>query len=399
MLVELRPDSHVAAEALAALAFADGDYLAAARHCLNLTEGAPDRFEHWFNLGVAYQRMGGFQKAAQAFERAVALNPNSAVSHLNWGVARQDLGDLAGARASYESALQLDASQPGVLWNLALVLEQQGERTRAEELYARIPEDATEHWDGVFRLGYLRLLSGDFAASAEAFDACLQERPEWPEAWLNAGIAHARSGQAERARRAFEEALAIRPDSSDAVRGLAALALESQDYEKAFELHRRLIDIGEAAQRNVAALFEQPGRGLAFLAFCASGGLLTITMNGELYAWRTIVVKAAALADRGDADAHRQLHDRIALEVQRSLDNFDRLFSQIALDRLLVAPHAGADALVASLRDSLALPVARAELGDVIDCAADARFASGAEQAEWLHPIGLALRDERARAT
>jgi MSHA biogenesis protein MshI len=157
------------------------------------------------------------------------------------------------------------------------------------------------------------------------------------------------------------------------------------------------IDIGETAQRNIAALFEQPGRGLAFLAFCAGGGLLTITMNGELYALRVIDVKAAALADGSDSDTRRQLHDRIALEVQRSLDNFDRLFSQIALDRLLVAPYAGAATLVASLRDSLALPVALAELDDVLDYGAEARFASGAEQSEWLHAVGLALRDERAR--
>ncbi|MGZ8259329.1 MAG: agglutinin biogenesis protein MshI [Caldimonas sp.] len=158
------------------------------------------------------------------------------------------------------------------------------------------------------------------------------------------------------------------------------------------------IDIAEAAQRNVAALFEQPGRGLAFLGFGAGGGLLTITMNGELHAVRAVDVKGPALADGGDGDARHALHDRIALEVQRSLDNFDRLFSQIALDRLLVAPYPGADALVASLCDNLALPVAIADLDEVLDCDADARFANGAEQAEWLHAVGLALRDERPAA-
>ena len=158
------------------------------------------------------------------------------------------------------------------------------------------------------------------------------------------------------------------------------------------------IDIAEAAQRNVAALFEQPGRGLAFLAFGAAGGLLTITRDGELHAVRAVDVQVSALADGGDADARRALHDRIALEVQRSLDNFDRLFSQIALDRLLVAPYPGADALVASLRDNLALPVALADLDDVVECQGKARFASAAEQAEWLHAVGLARRDERAAA-
>ena len=37
----------------------------------------------------------------------------------------------------------------------------------------------------------------------------------------------------------------LRPDSSDAVRGLAALALEQQDFEEAYTLHRRLMEMGE----------------------------------------------------------------------------------------------------------------------------------------------------------
>ena len=52
------------------------------------------------------------------------------------------------------------------------------------------------------------------------------------------------------------------------------------------------IDIPELAQRNVAALFEEPNRGLAFLHLDESGGLLTITFRGELYAVRRIEVSA-----------------------------------------------------------------------------------------------------------
>ena len=48
----------------------------------------------------------------------------------------------------------------------------------------------------------------------------------------------------------------LRPDSSDAVRGLAALALEQQDYDEAYELHRRLIEMGEHGPR--AALQRRP---------------------------------------------------------------------------------------------------------------------------------------------
>jgi tetratricopeptide (TPR) repeat protein len=39
----------------------------------------------------------------------------------------------------------------------------------------------------------------------------------------------------------------LRPDSSDAVRGLAAIALEQKDFDEAYKQHRRLIELGEHA--------------------------------------------------------------------------------------------------------------------------------------------------------
>ena len=143
------------------------------------------------------------------------------------------------------------------------MLEQQGERDRAEEIYAGLPEDAPEWCDGCFRLGYLRLLRGDFAASAEAFETCLEKRQDWPEAYLNAGIAYARSGNSGAARRCFGKALLLRPDSSDAMRGLAALALDSQNYAEAYDLHRRLIHLGEHGPElyyNAGLLCQKLGR-------------------------------------------------------------------------------------------------------------------------------------------
>jgi tetratricopeptide (TPR) repeat protein len=144
-----------------------------------------------------------------------------------------------------------------------LVLEQQGERDQAEELYAKLPEDAAEWCDGRFRLGYLRLLRGEFAGSAEAFETCMEKRPDWPEAYLNAGIAYARSSNSDAARRCFQEALLLRPDSSDAMRGLAAVALDYQEYAEAYDLHRRLIQLGEHGPElyyNAGLLCQKLGR-------------------------------------------------------------------------------------------------------------------------------------------
>ena len=68
--------------------------------------------------------------------------------------------------------MKLDAHLPAVLWNLALVLEQQGNFEQAEKLYAQIPEKDPEWDDAQFRMGYLRLQRGDYKSSIEAFEGC-----------------------------------------------------------------------------------------------------------------------------------------------------------------------------------------------------------------------------------
>ena len=57
------------------------------------------------------------------------------------------------------------------------------------------------------------------------------------------------------------------------------------------------IDIPEMAVRNVAILFEDENRGLAFLALSEGESLLTITCRGELYLARRIEMSSVALAD------------------------------------------------------------------------------------------------------
>lgn len=152
------------------------------------------------------------------------------------------------------------------------------------------------------------------------------------------------------------------------------------------------IDIPEFAQRNLASLFEEDERGLALVAFDADGqggGRLTITYQGELYMTRHLDVGAAELAS---PDAGK-LHDRTLLDIQRTLDSFDRTYSAISLSRLLVGPLPQGEAFIAYLQDNLALPVAKANLADVLDCGAVPRLLEvGAQAAAWL-TLGAALRD------
>ena len=186
---------------------------------------------------------------------------------------------------------------------------------------------------------------------------------------------------------------------SERPQSLYAVAASNETIRKRIDLFERakialeVIDIPETAQRNVASLYETEGRGLALLAFNEEGGLLTVTSDGELFLARRIEISAGQLAD-ADENMRQQYRDRVELEVQRSLDYFDRQFHHIPVNRMLVSAPENLG-LVDLLSSGLGLPVAALDLAQGMDIVgvpelADSEFASHA-----LHAVGAALRLEK----
>lgn len=187
-----------------------------------------------------------------------------------------------------------------------------------------------------------------------------------------------------------------RPRNSYAVvAGNAAVAPKVQVFHSA-GISLKAIDIPEMAQRNIAALCEQPNRAVAFLAFDESGGLLTFTANGELFMFRRIDVTLTSLLT-DDMDRRSTLFDRIGLEVQRSMDNYDRQFGGfLPVARLVIGPQPEAEPLQGYLADYLAIKIEVVDLAELLDISAVPELKDRGQQARALQTIGAALRDEEA---
>ena len=156
-----------------------------------------------------------------------------------------------------------------------------------------------------------------------------------------------------------------------------------------------VIDIPELAQRNLAHRCEEEGRGLAFLGFDDSGGLLTMTCGGELYQYRRIEIPLASFANAGPQQ-RQGFYDRIVLELQRSLDHFDRQFHHVAVSRVMVSPLPGADDLQDYLAANLDLPVAMLDLSQAMDFPHIPELREPGRQTQCLQMIGAAMREEGA---
>lgn len=155
-----------------------------------------------------------------------------------------------------------------------------------------------------------------------------------------------------------------------------------------------VIDIPEMAQRNLSALVEPEGRGVAMLTFGHDGGLLTVTFSGELYLSRRIEVSMAQLGHE-DAGQRQACYDRITLELQRSLDHFDRQYHFITISKLLIGPLTGTALEVKDyLTTNLYLPVESLALASVLDLTRVPELAQSESQQRYFMVLGAALRHE-----
>lgn len=151
------------------------------------------------------------------------------------------------------------------------------------------------------------------------------------------------------------------------------------------------IDIPELAIRNIAALCEEPGHGLAMLAVDEQRITLVFTFGGELYAVRQIDISLGKL-EGADMDWRQQLFDRIGLETQRSLDNFERLHGHVQVNKLLLSPLPTVPGLMDFLRDYLSLPVGEVNLAEILDISPIPELADPLRQAQCFKVLGAALR-------
>jgi len=152
-----------------------------------------------------------------------------------------------------------------------------------------------------------------------------------------------------------------------------------------------VIDIHETAQRNIAALYETEERGIALAYFAEDWGLLTINYRGELYLARKLELGLRQLAAETAAQDGGPL-ERMAVEIQRTLDHFERQFRTIPVARVLIAPMPKDVGFGEFLRARLGIESRQIDLRDVL--AFEGEGPDAGTQWQFFHHFGAALRHE-----
>lgn len=215
-------------------------------------------------VGRARERLGEDAAAAEAYERALRLDP--AYHYARRRLIRLALAgrDFSRARREAERLVADGPEVPEHHFLGALVADRDGRRDDARRGYrAAISAAKGDYPEAYLNLGVLERNAGDHAAARAAYDEALRLRPDYVAAWLNVGRLEEARGRLADAERAYQRAIEIDPRSAGGWIQLGQLRSSQGRWREAEEALRRALALrpgSTAAQVSLGVVYARSDR-------------------------------------------------------------------------------------------------------------------------------------------
>lgn len=214
--------------------------LAAAEQAKQLNENLP---EVHFALGSTYSATGKYNQAVAELKRATTLAPNSDEAYLRLGDAYLQSGNAQAAMQAFQKAIQLNP----YFWNnqdeLGNAYFQQGDYPKALAAFHQITVLAPDIDVGYENIGNVYLRQGKYQDCIPYYQKALQIEPYWTT-YSNLGTAYFFLKQYVDAASAYGRAVALNPNDSEVVVNLADAYRWSGQQDKARQTYQQAIALG-----------------------------------------------------------------------------------------------------------------------------------------------------------
>jgi tetratricopeptide (TPR) repeat protein len=299
-------------------------------------------------LGLCLAHLDRTAEAVEAFEAAVAVDPDFAPAHFNLGWASETLGDLDQARSSLERAQALNPDDPAPLAHLASLAARRadwtGARALGEQSLARDPNQPTAG----LAMASVELAEKSLEAAEPRLRGLLAREDLSP---IDRALAHGLLGDVLDAGGRPAEAFAEFAAANGALKRLYADRFDAPGVESAAGTLAWLIAYFEKAPRRAQphppSPRPSPAAGHVFLVgFPRSGTTLlerVLAAHPDVVAWderetlteavRDFMGKAAGLDRLAAADEDR-LADYRADYWRRVAETGAKVGGKVALDKL-----------------------------------------------------------------
>jgi tetratricopeptide (TPR) repeat protein len=197
----------------------------------------------WNALGIAYGKKGEYDRAIEAFRKALELKPDLYGAWSNLGVAYRAKGEHDRAIEAFRKALELKPDLHEAWYNLGVAYGTKGEYDQAIEAYRKALELKPDLHEAWYNLGVAYGMKREHDQAIEALHKALELQPGDPQAWNDLGVAYGMKGEYDQAIKACRKALELKPDFYQAWNNLGNAYKGKGEYGQAVEAYTRAIEI------------------------------------------------------------------------------------------------------------------------------------------------------------
>ena len=217
------------------------DVLAA---CEQLSKRKKYSANDFFNLGLLYEQVGGFDEAMRFYRKALALTPSHEKALYNLANRYQESGDFKTALVLYERLLHFHPKFTLAYLNMGVIYNGLGDSSKARYLYQKAITIDPNNADAYFNLGYLNEAAGELREALNNYEKAVENNPHHAEAYYNMGNVYATLGQSPEAIASYLKTISINPNHQNAYVNLSILAFKSRDFEGAIHYLEQARQLG-----------------------------------------------------------------------------------------------------------------------------------------------------------
>jgi len=250
-----------------------------------------------FARGVERHLAGDVPAAIASYEQALSRDPSLAEACNNLATLVVQLGDESRAEALLQRALILHPDYGEAQNNLGILLSSRGEHGRALSAFERAVSLEPTKAGWLNNLGNAYIEHFRFAEALDAFDRVIAINPGDADCWSNRALALRGLRRPDEAITSLRRALAIAPSHINALSNLGIILKEAKRLAEAEEVLQRATEIDPGNPHiwgNLAAVFEAAGDGERMRACATRSAELdphypeayNLLANGEMEAGR-----------------------------------------------------------------------------------------------------------------
>ncbi len=177
------------------------------------TECAPANFRPWYNLGLAYEREGQWEKAVSHYRQAAERGPHRSEIYVNMGHCYERLQNDPAAEAAYRQALRANPRDPLAHFNLGLLASREGRWGEAEERLRAAMGFSPRFSRAGLELGNVFFAQKKWGEALDRYLEVVVWEPSWDEALYLAGKTYEAQGHKNAALQIWKRFLERHPRS------------------------------------------------------------------------------------------------------------------------------------------------------------------------------------------